>query len=130
MFLLLFLQHRMKLSSLLEQYITNICNCGDIIVTTDVTSCIDNRAVYNIQLTGVMATDAALLLVTSMQNLTEGLDLGIVILFLQEQGNSLESHCNDQSKEFPLGILGNIAVLTVIITIMMIFVLIFVVYFR
>ena len=77
-----------------------------------------------------MATEAALLLVTNMQNLTEGLDLGIVVLFLQEQDNSLESHCNDQSNASPSGIFGIIAVLTVIITIMVIFVLISVVYFR
>ena len=77
-----------------------------------------------------MATEAALLLVTNMQNLTEGLDLGIVVLFLQEQGNSLELHCSDQSNAFPSGIFGVIAVLTVIITITLIFVLISVVYFR
>ena len=130
--LLLLLQHRIKLSSLLEQYITNICNCDDITVTTNVTRCTDDSesVKYNIQLIGIMATEASLLLVTNMQNLTEGLDLGIVVLFLQEQGNSLESHCNVQSNAFPSGIFGIIAVLTVIITIILIFVLISVVYFR
>ena len=128
--MLLLLQHGMKLSPLLEQHITNICNCGDITVTIDVTSCTDNSVAYNINFTGVMATDAALLLVTSMQNLTEGLDLGIVVLFLQEQGNNLESFCN-QSNDFPSEIFGVIGVLTAIMTIMLIFVLISVViYFR
>ena len=130
--LLLLLQHRIKLSSLLEQYIINICNCGDITVTTNVTRCTDDSesVEYNIQLTGVMATEATLLLVTNMQNLTEGLDLGIVVLFLQEQGNNLESHCIDQSNAFPSGVFAVITVLTVIIMIMLIFVPISVVYFR
>ena len=128
--LLLLLQHGIKLSSLLEQHITNICNCGDIIITTDVTSCTDNSVVYNIYLTGIMATDAALLLVTSMQNLTEGLDVGIVVLFLQKQGKNFESHCNDENDDIPSEIFGVIGVLTAIITMLLIFALISVIYFR
>ena len=120
----------MKLSSLLEEYITRICNCGDITVDVSVTSCSDNTAVYSIQLNGVMATEAVLLLVTNMQNLTEGLDVGIVVLFLQEQDNSSpDLHCDDQNKTFSSK-LGIIVALTVIIVIMLIFVLISFVNFR
>ena len=78
-----------------------------------------------------MATDAALSLVISMQNLTEGLELGIVVLFLQEQDkNYLGSHCNDESDNIPPEIFGVISVLTVIITMLLIFALISVIYFR
>ena len=85
---------------------------------------------YNIQLTGVMATEAALLVITNIQNLTEGLDLGIVVLFLQEQGNTLETRCNDHNEAFPSEILSVIAILVIIITIMVLFTLIFIVYLR
>ena len=88
------MQHGIKLSSLLEEYITGICNCGDITVDVSVRSCSNNRAVYSIQLNGIMATEAALLLVT---NTTEGLDLGFAVLFLKEQSNSLESQCGEQN---------------------------------
>ena len=51
---------------------------------------------YSVQLTGAMATEAALLLITNIQNLIKGLDLGIVTLFLQEDVIHLESNCDDQ----------------------------------
>ena len=59
----------MKLSTLLQEHITSICSCGDITVTVTVTCCTDNRAVYNIQITGAMTTKAALSLITSMVSL-------------------------------------------------------------
>ena len=43
---------------------------------------------YSVQLTGAMATNAALLLITNIQNLTKRLDLGIVTLFLQKISES------------------------------------------
>ena len=43
---------------------------------------------YNIWLTGAMVTKAALLLITNIQYLTEGLDLGIVTLLLHKISES------------------------------------------
>ena len=93
---MLLLKHPLQLSTLLQEYITNICSCGNITVTITVTSCTDQTVMYSIWLTGVMATEAALLMITNIQNLIEGLDLGIVTLFLQEDGTHLESNCDDQ----------------------------------
>ena len=116
------LQHGLKLSSLLEAYITNLCNCGDIAVIINVTSCSDKTALYSIQLTGVMATEAAFLVITNIQNLTEGLDLGIAVLFLQEQRNTFESHCDDQNEFFPLA--ETFSVIAILIIIATVFILI------
>ena len=69
---------------LLQEYITNICSCAHITVNVTVTSCTDQTVMYSVRLTGTMATKAALSLITNMQNLTEGLNLGIVTLFLQK----------------------------------------------
>ena len=122
------LQHGLKLSSLLEEYITNLCNCGDIAVIINVTSCSNNTAQYSIQLTGVMATEAAFLMITNIQNLTEGLDLGIVILFLQKQGSTFESHYDNHNESFPLETFSVIVILIIIA--IMVFILISVAYLR
>ena len=122
-------QHSLNLSTLLQEYITNTCSCGHITVTVIVTSCTDNRAVYTIQLNGVMATEAALLLITDMDGLIEeGLDLGIAVLYLEEHDNSLESNCEDHKT--PLGLLAVIATLSTIIAMLLILLLICVVYWR
>ena len=63
-----FLLQPLQLSTLLHEHVTNICSRGDITVTVTTTSCTDQTAVYNVQLTGVMATEAALLLITSLKN--------------------------------------------------------------
>ena len=94
------------------------------------TSCSDKKALYSIQVTGVMATEAALLVITNIQNSTKGLDLGIVVLFLQEQGNNLESHCDDQNEAFPSEIFGVISILIIIIIVFIVFILISIVYLR
>ena len=87
---------------------------------------------YSVQLTGVMATEAALLLITNIQNLTEGLDLGIATLFLQEDGTSSESNCDDQKITVQSEISIIIVTLSVIIIVLLllIFLLISVVYLR
>ena len=87
-------------------------------------------AVYNVQLTGIMVTEAALSLITNIQSLTEGLDLGIVVLYLQVPENILGSNCNEQNKTFPSSLVGIITVLIVLITTLSIFILIYVVYRR
>ena len=106
-----------RLSTLLQEYITNISSCGEITVTVIVTSCNDKEAVYSIHLNGIMAADAALSLITNMEGLTEGLDLGIAVLYLQEQTNRLESNCDDQNKSTQSEIWVVIAA-TIIIAIM------------
>ena len=93
---LLLLQHPLELSTLLQEHIISICRCGDIIVNITVMSCADQTAMYSIRLIGVMATEAVLSLITNMQSLTEGLDLGIVTLFLQEDGTSSELNYDGQ----------------------------------
>lgn len=122
------LQHGLKLSSLLEEYITNLCNCGDIAVIINVTSCSDKTALYSIQLTGVMATEAAFLVITNIQNLTEGLDLGIVVLSLQEQKNTLELHCDDQNESLLLAKAFSVTAIVIITT--TVFILISIAYLR
>ena len=88
-------QKLLQLSSLLQDYISDICSCGDITVTITVRRCTDQTAMYSVQLTGVMATEAALLLITKMQDFTEGLDLGIAVLFLKEQIHHSKSNQNN-----------------------------------
>ena len=87
---------------------------------------------YSVQLTGVMATEAALLLITNIQNLTEGLDLGIVTLFLQEDDSSLESSCKDEKITFQSEISITIIILSVIIIVLVLLILLLasVVYLR
>ena len=87
-----------RLSTLLQEYITSISNCSDITVTVIVISCSDKEAVYRVHINGIMAVDAALSLITNIESLTEGLDLGIAVLYLQEQTDRLESNCDDQKK--------------------------------
>ena len=79
-----------------------------------------------------MATEAALLLIINIQNLTEGLDLGIVTLFLQEDGTSSESNCDDQKMAVQSEMSTAIITLSVITIIMLLFILlpISVVYLR
>ena len=67
---------------------------------------------YSVQLAGVMATEAALMLITNIQNLTEGLDLDIAVLFLQEQIHHSKS---DQNNATQLEILGTSSVIIAII---------------
>ena len=67
---------------------------------------------YSVQLTGAIATKAALLLITNMQNLTEGLDLGIVTLFLQKIS---ESNYDNQKIAVQIEILAVIVTLNTII---------------
>ena len=87
---------------------------------------------YSVQLTGAMATEAALLLITNIQNLTEGLDLDIVTLFFQEDGTSSESNCDDQKITFQSEISIIIITLSAIIIafLLLILLLISVVYLR
>ena len=86
---------------------------------------------YSVQLTGVMATEAALLLITTIQSLTEGLDLGIVTLFLQEDGTCLESNCDGKQIAVQPETLPVIIILSVTIAILLlIFLLIAVVCLR
>ena len=126
----------MKLSTLLQQHITSICTCGGINVTVMVTSCVENMAIYNIELTGITATEAALSLITNMESLKEGLDLGIVILFLERQVNFSQlpiANCNDQNKDISPEILAVISTLSVVIAMVLllaIFLLIFIIYQR
>ena len=87
---------------------------------------------YSVQLTGVLATEAALLHITNIQNLTEGLDLGIVTLFFQEDGTNSESNCDDQKITVQSEISIIIITLSVIIIalLLLILLLISVVYLR
>ena len=129
---MLLLQHPSELSTLLQEHVTNICSCGYITVTVTVTSCTDQTAMYSVQLTGVMATETALLLITNIQNLTEGLDLDIVTLFLQEDGTSSESNCDDQKITVQSEIYIIIITLSVIIIVLLLLILLLisVVYLR
>ena len=65
------LQHSLQLSTLLQEYITNICSCGHITVNVTVTSCTGQTVMYSVQLTGAMATKVALLLITIIQQLLD-----------------------------------------------------------
>ena len=123
---------QLQLSTLLQEYITNTCSCGDITVTVTVKSCTDQTAMYSVQLTGVMATEAASLLITNMQNLTEGLELGTVTLFFQKDGTSSESNCDDQMMAVQSEMSTVIIILSVLIIVMLLFIilLISVVYLR
>ena len=67
---------------------------------------------YSVMLTGVMATEAALVLIISIQNMTEGLDLGIVTLFLQKIS---ESNYDNQKITVQTEILAVIVTLSTII---------------
>ena len=87
-------------------------------------------AVYNVQLTGIMVTEAALSLITNIQSLTEGLDLGVVVLYLQVPEYTSGLHCNEQKKTCPSSLVGIITVLMVLITTLSIFILIYAVYQR
>ena len=128
---LLLLQHPLQLSTLLQDYITTICSCNDITVVVIVTSCTDKTAMYNVWLTGVMATEAALVLITSIQNMTEGLNLGIVTLFLQEDGTCSELNCDNQKIAVQPEMSPVITTLSVITAmLLLILILIAVVYLR
>ena len=123
----------MKLSTLLQQHITSICSCDDFTVTITVTSCTDNRAAYNIQLTGITATKAALSLIMNMESLTGGLDLDIVVLYLQQQGSSSQPNCNNQNKDTSsklLAVIGTLSAVVAVILVLAIFLLIFVICLR
>ena len=86
---------------------------------------------YSVMLTGVMAAEAALVLITSIQNMTEGLDLGIITLFLQEDGTCSELNCDDQKIAVQPEMSPVITTLSVIIAmLLLILVLIAVVYLR
>ena len=127
------LQHFMKLSTLIQQHITSICSCGDITVTVTVTNCTNKISVYDIQLTGITATEAALSLIMDMESLSDGLDLGIVVLFLQQQGSFLQPNCNDQNKDISseiMAVIGTLSVIVAMVMILVIFLLIFVIYLR
>ena len=83
---------------------------------------------YSVWLSGALATDAALLLISSIQNITEGLDLGIVTLLLQEDGTYSESNCDDQETAEMLTI---IIILSIVIAmLLLILLLISAVYLR
>ena len=116
---LLLLQHPLELSTLLQEKIITICSCGDIIVNVTVTSCTDQTAIYMIRLSGAMATEAALLLFTNIQNLTEGLDLGIVTLFLQEQTNNSELDQNESIQSETLAIIVALCVAAMLAILLM-----------
>ena len=123
----------MKLSILIQQHIINICSCGDITVTVTVINCTDKISVYNIQLTGITATEAALSLIMDIESLSDGLDLGIVVLFLQQQGSFLQPNCNDQNKDISseiMAVIGTLSVIVAMVMMLVIFLLIFVIYLR
>ena len=80
---------------------------------------------YSVWLTGVMATEATLSLITNVQNLTEGLDLCIATLFLMEDVTHSESNCDDQQVATI-----NIALSVIIAMLMLILLLISVAYLR
>ena len=107
------MQHAVELSALLQEYITSICSCGHITVNVTITSGTDPTAMYSVQFTGVMATEAVLSLITKMEGLTEGLYLTIVTLYLEEQTNC----SNDQHKADQTGVLSYIATLSTIIVV-------------
>ena len=121
------LQHPIKLSTLLQDYVTGLCSCGDLNVSISVTSCTDSRAVYSIQLTGIMATEGALWLITKVENLTDGLNLTMVVLHLQEQLSSLESNCTDaDDDQVHSHIVGVVTALSVMIILLVILLLVLV----
>ena len=120
----------LELSTLLQEHITSICSCGDITVTVTTTSCTGQTAMYSVQLTGVMATEAALLLFTNMQNLTEGLNLGIVTLFSQEDDTNSESNRDDKKISVQPEILAAFVTLSVFIATLLLLLLISVIYLR
>ena len=87
---------------------------------------------YSAQLTGAMATEAALLLITNIQNMTEGLDLGIVTLLFQDDGSCSKSNHDDHKiaiHDQP-EILAVIIALSVIIATLLLLLLISAVYLR
>ena len=94
--------------------------CGDITVTVTTTSCTGQTALYSVQLTGVMASDAALSLITKMESLTEGLDLTIATLYLEEQTNCSD----DQNKATQTEIFFYIPTLSTIIIVTILIVLV------
>ena len=123
----------MKLSTLLQQHITSICTCGGINVTVMVTSCVENMAIYKIELTGITATEAALSLIKNMESLKEGLDLGIAILFLEWQGSFSQlpiADCNDQNKDISPAVIGTLSVVIAVVLLLAILLLIFIIYQR
>ena len=122
------LQHFMKLSTLIQQHITSICSCTDITVTVTVINCTDKISVYNIQLTGITATEAALSLIMDMESLSDGLDLGIVVLVLQQQGSFSQSNKNISSEI--MAVIDTLSVIVAMVMLLVIFLLIFVVYLR
>ena len=86
---------------------------------------------YSVQLTGVIATKAASLLVTNMKGLTDGLDLGIAILFLP--GKGYNTRCDDQNRAahaVQSESLAIISTLSLIMAILLILLLITVIYLR
>lgn len=97
-------------------------------VTINVKNCTYKTAVYGIQLTGDMATEAVNSLVTHIRGLTKGLDLGVVVLFLHEQTNNLETDNDDQRNDTQSEIWAVIGVLSVIIVIMLVILMIFGIY--
>ena len=115
------LQHPIKLSTLLQDYVISICKCGELNVTINVSSCTDSRAVYSIQLTGIMATEGALSLITKVENLTDGLNLTMVVLQLQP--NSLESNCtdarDDQAHSHILDVMITLSVIIILLVILL-----------
>ena len=84
---------------------------------------------YIIQLTGIMATKGALSLMIKVENLTNGLNLTMVVLHLQEQPNSLGSNCtDDHGDQAHSNILDVIITLSVIITILLVMLLLMLVF--
>ena len=66
-----------------------------------------------------MATEGALTLITKIENLTNGLNLTMVVLHLQEQPTSLESNCTGvHGHQAHSHILDVITILSVIMTIL------------
>ena len=116
---LLLLQHPLQISTLLQEHIISTCSCGNIIVAVTEASCTDQTVIYRIKLIGVMATEAALLLFANIQNLTEGLDLGIVTLFLQEQTNNSELDQNEPIQSETLAITVSLCVAAVLAMLLM-----------
>ena len=117
-----------RLSTLLQEYITSFCSCGDITVIVIVTSCNDKEAVYSIHIIGIMAADAAVSLITNMEGLKEGLDIGIAVLYLQEKTNRLESNCDDQMTSTQSEIFAAVAIILIIIAMMILTLLLILIY--
>ena len=78
---------------------------------------------YSVRLIGIMATEAVLSLISNMQNLTEGLDLGIVTLFLQEDGTSSELNSDGQQIAVQQEMSTVIVILSVIIAMLLLILL-------